>query len=190
MTSISFITISILIMNDYLPVPLSYIFPLALVPTVAHFLIMVWYRRKENLDDPNPASILRHVLRSGEYGEGEKKQRRFVEKAVDAVLIAVILLIYLYASLASSISQAFWFPVLVVLGILLARIVFIDGGERRFNLARSVVFYAIASAILLLRYLVLGYPALPLLQAIVLVGIASFPVLYLWERRRAPGGVD
>lgn len=188
---ISFIIIGILIMNDYLPVPLSYIFPLALVPTVAHFLIMVWYRRKENLFDPNPASILRHAFRSGEYGEGEKKQRRFVvEKAVDAVLIVVILLIYLYASLASSISQVFWLPVLVIIGILLARIVFIDGGERRITLARSVVFYVIASAILLLRYLVLGYPVIPLLQAIVLVGIASFPILYLWERRRAPGRVD
>ena len=46
-------------MNDYLPVPLSYTFPLALIPTVAHFLITVWYRRKENLADPNPISILR-----------------------------------------------------------------------------------------------------------------------------------
>ncbi|CVK31289.1 protein of unknown function [Methanoculleus bourgensis] len=69
------------------------------------------------------------------------------------------------------------------------RIVFIDGGERRITLARSVVFYVIAAAILLLRYLVLGYPVTPLLQAIVLVGIASFPILYLRERRRAPGGV-
>lgn len=179
---ISFFIIGILIMNDYLPVSLSYAFPLALIPTVAHFLVMVWYRRKEDLDDRNPASILRHALRLGEEGEENKKQRRVVvEKAVDAVLIVVILLIYLYASLASSISQAFWLPVLVVIGILLARIAFIDGGERRITLARSAAFYVIASTILLLRYLVLGYPALPLLQAIMFVGIASFPVLYLWS---------
>lgn len=44
---ISFIIIGILIMNDYLPVPLSYIFPLVLILTVAHFLITVEYRRKE-----------------------------------------------------------------------------------------------------------------------------------------------
>ena len=187
---ISFIIIGILIMNGYLPVPLSYTFPLALILTVAHFLVMVWYRRKENLADPNPISILRHVLGSKGQGEEGRKRRRVVAgKTVDAVLIAVILLIYLSASLAYSISQTFWFPVLVVIGILLARIVFIDGGERRITLARSVVFYAVASTILLLRYLVLGYPVTPLLQAIVLVGIASFPVLYVWERRRAPGGV-
>jgi hypothetical protein len=162
---ISFIIIGILIMNGYLPVPLSYTFPLALILTVAHFLVMVWYRRKENLADPNPISILRHVLGSKGQGEEGRKRRRVVAgKAVDAVLI-------------------------VVIGILLARIVFIDGGERRITLARSVVFYVIAAAILLLRYLVLGYPVTPLLQAIVLVGIASFPVLYVWERRRAPGGV-
>lgn len=162
---ISFIIIGILIMNDYLPVPLSYTFPLALIPTVAHFLAMVWYRRKENLADPNPMSIFRHVLGSKGQGEEGRKRRRVVAgKAVDTALI-------------------------VVIGILLARIVFIDGGERRITLARSVVFYVIAAAILLLRYLVLGYPVTPLLQAIVLVGIASFPILYLRERRRAPGGV-
>lgn len=135
-------------------------------------------------------SILRYVLGSKGQGEEGRKRRRVVAgKAVDTALIVVILLIYLSASLAYSISQAFWFPALVVIGILLVRIVFIDGGERRITLARSVVFYVIAAAILLLRYLVLGYPVTPLLQAIVLVGIASFPILYLRERRRAPGGV-
>lgn len=110
-------------------------------------------------------SIFRHVLGSKGQGEEGRKRRRVVAgKAVDTALI-------------------------VVIGILLARIVFIDGGERRITLARSVVFYVIAAAILLLRYLVLGYPVTPLLQAIVLVGIASFPILYLRERRRAPGGV-
>ncbi len=38
---ISFIALGILIMNGYLPVPLSYIFPLTLILTVAHFLIVV-----------------------------------------------------------------------------------------------------------------------------------------------------
>jgi len=102
----------------------------------------------------------------------------------------VILLIYLSASLTSSISQAFWLQVLIVIGILLARIVFVDGGEPRLTLARSVVFYAVASTILLLRYLVLRYPVIRLFQAIVLAGIVSFPILYLWDRRRAPERVD
>ncbi|WP_214020360.1 hypothetical protein [Methanoculleus sp.] len=152
---------------------------------------MVWYRRKENLADPNPVSLLRHALQSGEQGKKNTKRRRVVvEKAVDAALVVAILLVYLYASLASSIDQVFLFPVLVVIGILLARIVFIDGGERRVTLGRMVAFYLTAAGILLLRYLVLGYPVIPLLQEIVLVGIVSFGVLYLRERRRVPGGTD
>ncbi len=188
---ISLLAIGLLILGGYLPVPLSYAFPLALIPTAAHFFIMVWYRRKEDLTDPTITNILRHALRPGEHREEKTIQRRVVaEKAVDAVLVVAILLVYLYASLASSVDQVFWFPVLVVVGILLVRIVFIDGGERRVTLARSVVFYLAAAGILLLRYQVLGYPVLPLLQGIVLVGIVSLPILYVWERRRIPGGTD
>ncbi|WP_286680966.1 hypothetical protein [Methanoculleus sp. DTU007] len=127
----------------------------------------------------------------GEQREEKTKQRRaLVEKAVDAVLAVAIFLIYIYASLAYSINQIFWLPVLVILGLLLTRIVFIDAGERRVTLARSVVFYLIAAAIVVLRYLALGYPVVPLLQAIVLIGIVSFPILYIWERRSAPKGKD
>jgi len=118
------------------------------------------------------------------------QRRVVVEKVTDAVLAVVIFLIYLYASRAYSINQVFWLPVLVIIGLLLTRIVFIDGGERRITFARSVVFYLIVAMIVLLRYLALGYPVVPLLQAIALVGIVSFPLLYIWERRRTPKGTD
>jgi len=118
------------------------------------------------------------------------QRRVVVEKAADAALAVVIFLIYLYASLAYSINQVFWLPVLVIIGLLLARIVFTDGGERRVTFARSAVFYLIAAGIFLLRYLALGYPVLPLLQGIALVGIITFPILYIWERRRTPEGTD
>ncbi len=186
---ISFLTIGYLVLSGYLPISISYAFPLALISTVAYFLIMVWYRRKENLVDPNPASILRHALGSRRLSEKRTEQRRaIVEKAVDTALLVMIFLIYLYASLAYSISQIYWLPVLLIIGLLLTRIVFIDGGERRITLVRSVVFYLIVAAIVVLRYLALGYPVLPLLQAIVLVGIVAFPLLYIWERRSAPKG--
>jgi hypothetical protein len=89
-----------------------------------------------------------------------------------------------------SIDQIFWLPVLVIIGLLLTRIVFIDGGERRITLARSVVFYLIAAGIVLLRHLVLGNPVVPLFQAIALVGIVSFAALHIRERRRIPKGTD
>ena len=188
---ISFLTIGYLVLSGYLPISISYAFPLALIPTVAHFLIMVWYRRKENLVDPNPASILRHALGLGRQSEKKTEQRRaIVEKAVDIALLVMIFLIYLYASLAYSISQVYWLPVLIIVGILLARIIFTDGGVQRVTVVRSFVFYFIVAGILLLRYAVLGYPVTPLLQAIALVGIVAFPILYIWERRRTTEGTD
>ena len=188
---ISFLAIGFLNVSGYLPLPAVLLFPLALIPTVAHFLIMVWYRRKENLVDPNPASILRHALGSRRLSEKRMDRRRvIVEKVTDATLLVMIFLIYLYASLAYSISQVYWLPVLIIVGILLARIVFTDGGVQRVTVARSFVFYLIVAGILLLRYVVLGYPVTPLLQAIALVGIVTFPILYIWERRRTTEETD
>lgn len=188
---ILFLIIAIPTVGGYLPLSTASAFPLAAILTAIYFCVMVWYRRNENLHDPNPISILRHALRSGEQREEKTKQRRaIVEKAVDAFLVVTIFLIYLYASFAYSISQIYWLPVLILIGLFLARIIFTDGGERRVTLARLVVFYLIAAAILVLRYLALGYLVLPLLQAIVLVGIITFPILYIWERRSAPEGND
>ncbi len=188
---ILFLIIAIPTVGGYLPLSTASAFPLAAILTAIYFCVMVWYRRNENLHDPNPISILHHGLRSGEQREEKTKQRRaLVEKAVDAVLAVVIFLIYIYASFAYSINQVFWLPILVIIGLLLTRIVFIDAGERRVTLARSVVFYLIAAAILVLRYLALRYPVVPLLQAIALVGIITFPILYIWERRSAPEGND
>ncbi len=186
----SFLAIGILIVTGYLPVPVSYTFLLALIPTVAHFRIMVWYRRMDYLANPTIMNIIHH-LRSEEHREEKTKQRRaIVEKVVDAILIVTIFLVYLYASLADSINQIYWLPILIIIVILLTRIVFTDGGERRINLARWVAFYLTVSGVLLLRYLALGYPVVPLFQALALVGIVSFPILYVWERRHAPTGTD
>ncbi len=186
---ISLIVIAYIITTDYLPLPAFLLLPLPLMIAAIVACVMVWYRRKEGLTDPNPANILRHAFRLGKRGEKKTARRRgIVEKMTDAALLVTIFLIYLYASFAYSISQIYWLPVLLIIGLLLTRIVFIDGGERRITLVRSVVFYLIVAAIVVLRYLALGYPVLPLLQAIVLVGIVAFPLLYIWERRSAPKG--
>ena len=87
---VSFLVIGYLTLNDYIPIPISYTFSLAVVPTVAHFLIMVWYRRKENLIDPNPVNILRHAIGLREEGkEGTKRRGAVTEKVVDAALTAI-----------------------------------------------------------------------------------------------------
>lgn len=131
----SFLIIGFLSVAGNLPVPLSYMLLLALIPTAVHFLVMVRYRRKENLTDPTITNIFRHALRLRDHGEKTTTRRRAIfEKVVDTVLAVVIFLIYLYASLAYSISQIYWLPVLLIIGLLLTRIVFIDGGERRITL--------------------------------------------------------
>lgn len=174
----------------YLPIPAFLLFPLPLAITAVVFCIVVWYRRKEHLTDPNPVSILHHALGLRNREKKTKRRGTAIEKAFDAILLAIVFLIYLYASLAYSISQIYWLPVLIVIGLLLARIVFTDGDVQRVTVARSVVFYLIVAMIFLLRHLALGHPVLPLLQAFVLIGIVSFPILYIWERRRAPEGTD
>lgn len=190
---VSFLVIGYLALNDYIPIPISYTFSLAVVPTVAHFLIMVWYRRKENLIDPNPVNILRHAIGLREEGkEGTKRRGAVTEKVVDAALLAIIFLIYLYASLTHAISQIYWFPVLLIIGLFLTRIVFTDGGERHVTFVRSVVFYLLAVGIVLLRYRVLGYSINPialLLLVFALVG-SVYLIGYIWEQRRTSEGVD
>lgn len=174
----------------YLPIPAFLLFPLPLAITAVVFCIVVWYRRKEHLTDPNPVSILHHALGLRNREKKTKRRGAAIEKAFDAALLAIIFLIYLYASLAYSISQIYWLPVLIVISLFLARIVFTDGDVQRVTVARSFVFYLIVAMVFLLRYLALGYPIIPLLQAFVLIGIVSFPILYIWERRRAPEGTD
>jgi len=193
---VSIIIVAIIIGTTPLPIPAFLLFPLALTIAAVYFMVMVWYGRKAAGRSKSHAHPPSSLPVSG-YREGEKVQRRVVvekgvvvEKAADAALAVVIFLIYLYASLAYSINQVFWLPVLVIIGLLLARIVFTDGGERRVTFARSAVFYLIAAGIFLLRYAVLEYPVLPLFQGIALVGIITFPILYIWERRRTPEGTD
>ncbi|MEG3057174.1 MAG: hypothetical protein RQM90_14655 [Methanoculleus sp.] len=111
---------------------------------------------------------------------------------VDAALLAIIFLIYLYASLTHAISQIYWFPVLLIIGLFLTRIVFTDGGERHVTFVRSVVFYLLAVGIVLLRYRVLGYSINPialLLLVFALVG-SVYLIGYIWEQRRTSEGVD
>ncbi len=188
---VSLIATAFIITAGYLPIPAFLLLPLPLTITAVVAYVLVWYRRKEGLIDPNPISILHHALRSEEGREEKVKRRRTIaDKVTDGVLAVAIFLIYLYASRAYSINQILWLPVLLIIGAFLARIVFTDGGERRVTFARSVAFYLLAAGVVLLRHLALGHPTLPALQGVILVGTITFPILYIWERRRGQGVAD
>ena len=126
---VSLIATAFVITAGYLPIPAFLIFPLPLTIAAVVAYVLVWYRRKEGLIDPNPIRILHHVLQSGEQQEERAKRRRtLADKVTDGVLAVAIFLIYLYASRAYSINQILWLPVLLIIGMFLARIVFTDGG--------------------------------------------------------------
>ena len=186
---VSFLAIGVLILGGILPLPLSTTFLLALIPAAVHFLVMVRYRRMEKLTDPTITNILRHALRLEGHEDNNTKQGRSIAgTAVDAILVVAIFLIYLYASLSFSINQIFWLLALVVISILLIRIIFIECGKYRVTFVRWVAFFLIVSMIILLRYLVLGDPVIPTFLGLVLVGIVSIGILYIWEKRRASTG--
>jgi len=187
---VSIFIVAIIIGTALLPIPAFLLFPLALMITAVYFCVMVWSGRKAAGKSKPHAYSPSSPPVSG-YREGEWIQRRVVvDKVTDAALLITIFLIYLYASRAYSINQMLWLPVLLIIGMFLARIVFTDGSEHRVTLARSVVFYLLAAGIVLLRRLALGYPVIPTLKGIILVGIIAYPILYIWERQRGQEVAD
>jgi len=71
------------ITTGYLPIPAFLLFPLPLAITAVIFYVVVWYRRKEHLIDPNPLSILRHALGSRNREKKTKRRGTVIEKMID-----------------------------------------------------------------------------------------------------------
>lgn len=182
---VSFLAIGLLIPGGYLPLPLSSVFVLALIPTAAHVHVMVRYRRKGHLTDPTITNILGHAFQPDEEG---KSSRVGTGKTADAVLFVAVFLIYLYACLAPEIDQVFRFIALVAIAVLAVRLVFIHKGRRRISLVRWLIFYILLSAVILLPYLISGYPGLSFPGGLLVVGIVSTVVLWAWEKRCAERG--
>jgi hypothetical protein len=179
---------------------------LAFLVTIAHFWVIVWYRRKEQLLNPSIFLIIGHVFQSKSYEEKIRELDKTEETSVFlsirknlstriniSLLILIILLYitYLYASLAYNIDQIFWILFLLFMGFVLSKIIYDESTEKgQKNPVRLLIFYVITCVFIFVRYLILDYPILPILKGSIILG-ALLVLLVLgikWSQRKQNSG--
>ncbi|AKB65456.1 MULTISPECIES: hypothetical protein [Methanosarcina] len=177
---VSFLIIGLLIREGYIPLEMSRVFILALFVTAVHFFFMVWYRKKEQIDDNNFFNIIDHILSSKSHDEkiteinkDEKtKISSSIRKNMRLLILTILLyIIYLYASLVYNIDQVFWILIILFTGGALSKIIYGERKEDQKDPVRLLVFYVIACVFIFVRYLVLDYPILPILKGSIIFGI-------------------
>ncbi|AAM32140.1 conserved protein [Methanosarcina mazei Go1] len=141
---------------------------------------MVWYRKKEQIDDNNFFNIIDHILSSKSHDEkiteinkDEKtKISSSIRKNMRLLILTILLyIIYLYASLVYNIDQVFWILIILFTGGALSKIIYGERKEDQKDPVRLLVFYVIACVFIFVRYLVLDYPILPILKGSIIFGI-------------------
>ncbi len=177
---VSFLIIGLLIREGYIPLEMSRVFILALFVTAVHFFFMVWYRKKEQIDDNNFFNIIDHILSSKSHDEkiteinkDEKtKISSSIRKNMRLLILTILLyIIYLYVSLVYNIDQVFWILIILFTGGALSKIIYGERKEDQKDPVRLLVFYVIACVFIFVRYLVLDYPILPILKGSIIFGI-------------------
>ena len=174
----SFLIIGFLDMEGYISVGLSGTFILTFVFTAIHFSFMVWYRKKEQIDNNSIFFIIDHILSSKSYEEKTTKPHEkeisifsSLRRNVGLLIITMFLYIaYLYASLTYHIDQIFWVLVLLFIGFSLSKIIYGKREADQNDPVRLLVFYVIACVFIFVRYLVLDYPILPVLKGSIILG--------------------
>lgn len=175
-------------------VEVNFILPLFF--TAICFSLLVWYRRKEQLLNPSIYSIIDSIFQSKKYEEKivevSKKEKVSIvssmRKNISLLTITIFLyIIYLYASLAYNINQVFWFLILFFTGISISKIIYNESMEAdQRDPMKLLIFYIIICVFIFVRYLVLGYPILPILKGGIIIGI--LPLLMVlrkkWSHRK------
>lgn len=171
---------------------------LAFLVTIAHFLLMVWYRRKEQLLNPSIFSIINYVFRPELYEEKDKKPNKkekasiflSIRKNILLLIITIFLyIIYLYASLVYNLDQIFWILILLFIGRTLSKILYIEREANKDDPMRLLIFYVIACIFIFVRYLVLDYPIFPILKGSIILGallvILVFEIRWLHRKQNS-----
>lgn len=172
---VSFLAIGMLIISKDLPINLGLTFPLAFIVTGAICWFMVRYRRKEHLLDPSPIAILSHALQT------RKKPRSPTGNTTEIVLAILLYLIYLVIAYAYPPIPFLWIAVLIIVSGILIHALFKVEGEYQVTPVRWSIFYLVLSALFIVRAIVLGYPVVPLVIVVGIIGIVSGVVLLLWK---------
>ncbi|WP_440954737.1 hypothetical protein ACSAZK_14235 [Methanosarcina sp. Mfa9] len=181
---VSFLAIGALNLKGYISVEGIATFLLALLPTAVHFSLMVRYRKKEGLIDSSIFSIIGYIFQSGSPEKG--KSRCSASRKTSRIILAIAVftyIVYLYASLKYGLDQIFWPLVLVFFGASLSEVVFSREKRNHANLLKWGTFYATTSVFIFARYLVLGYPVLPVLKGAMIVGTVLLMFLLLMQKR-------
>ncbi len=166
-------------MERYISVGVPGTFILAFLVTAIHFSLMVWYRKKEKIDNPSIFLIIDYIFRSKSYEDKipdiSKKEKTSIlssiRKNMRLLIITILLYIgYLYASLVYKIDQIFWILILLFVGGTLSKIVFGEREVDRKDPMKLLIFYVIACVFIFVRCLVLDYPILPILKGSIILG--------------------
>ncbi|AAM04949.1 hypothetical protein [Methanosarcina acetivorans] len=192
---VSFLIIGLLNREGYVPLGMSGVFVLALFITAIHFSFMVWYRKKEQIENNSIFYIIDYILSSKPHDEKTREPYKDEEtkifssfrKNMRLLIITLFLyVVYLYASLVYNIDQAFWILILLFIGSLLSKIIYGVSKENQKDPMRLLVFYVIACVFIFVRYLVLDYPLLPILKGSIILGmLLIFLVLGIkWSQRK------
>lgn len=173
-----FLIIGFLDMEGYISVGALGTFILAFLVTAIHFSLMVWYRKKEQIDNPSIFLIIDHIFRSESLKEKEVKNPKensilssFKENIILFIIMILLYIAYLYASLVYGIDQIFWILVLLFIGSILSKIIYSGRDANQKNPMRLLIFYIIVCVFIFARYLILGYTFLPILKGSIIVGI-------------------
>ncbi len=176
----SFLIIGFLDRKGNILLGVSGTFILALVFTVIHFSLMVWYRKKEGIASNSIFFIINYIFSSKSREERTRELYKDEEtgflssfkRNIRLLIVTVLLYVaYLYTSLVYNIDQIFWILVLLLIGGALSKIIY---GEKKTDQkapVRLLVFYLIGCIFIFVRYLVLDYPIFPILKGSVILGI-------------------
>lgn len=154
----AFIGVGVLIKYGYIKTDLSATFLLALIVTFVHFAVQVCYRK-------NTLSPIIYRF---------ENTRHLRELATLIVVYAV----YLYFSLQYPVLQRAWFIILLFIGLKLTKIFELN----RPTCVKMMLFYAIASAFVLIRYYALQMPLMPLLKGMLAFGASLLVFVVLAKR--------
>lgn len=154
----AFIGIGTLIKYGYIKTDLTATFYLAPIVTFVHFAVQVCYRK-------NTLSPIIYRF------ENSKPLKEF------GILI-VVYAVYLYFSLQYPVLQRAWFIILLFIGLKLTKIFELN----RPTGVKMMLFYATASAFVLIRYYALQMPLMPLMKGITAFGASMLIIVVLSKR--------
>ena len=176
-----FMSFSFLNLKGYISIKPETTLILAFFFTAIVFSLLVWYRRKEQLLNPSISLIINHIFESKSYEEKTTEPYEKEEISISSsirkhirllTLIILLYLAYLYASLVYNMDQISWVLFLLFMGLALSKILYDESTEEnQKDPLRLLIFYVTACVFIFVRYLVLGYPILPILKGSIILGI-------------------